>query len=397
MTDAESDRNRDNAPPTLTRSILRPPVDGGSAQTGASKVHERFDQLVRLGNVTRKEANAATYIYGSLAEHHIRLHRFQDAVDYARAGVEISRTNSGVAGPRAETFSVLATALKYVGDFQGALEAIQNARSEWEKYRRYKTDSPDRYWPPYARLALSAVRSQEGLLLAEDGGVDLNQPREAAVLFREAFDAVEENARNEPKDYYSRGSVAEYGLYLGNILRHSSPKQALEVYDHSLMRIREVPHDIPARRQEASLLAASSYPARWLHREGDARDRIEAAFRLLRDTKDYPAEIVRPGSEADITARALADHYAETGEPDHAIVAYQDLRSRIMKSNPDLQNDLLNAAQISRLDSALAALLRRVGRTDEAASLDQNRLELWRHWDRKLPNNPFVQRQIPRK
>jgi hypothetical protein len=29
--------------------------------------------------------------------------------------------------------------------------------------------------------------------------------------------------------------------------------------------------------------------------------------------------------------------------------------------------------------------------------LDQNRLDLWRHWDRKLPNNPFVERQIARK
>jgi hypothetical protein len=45
---------------------------------------------------------------------------------------------------------------------------------------------------------------------------------------------------------------------------------------------------------------------------------------------------------------------------------------------------------------ALAALLRRVGRTDEAASLDQNRLELWRHWDHKLPNNPFLERQLAR-
>jgi len=168
----------------------------------------------------------------------------------------------------------------------------------------------------------------------------------------------------------------------------------LEVYDHGLMRIREVPSDIQARRQEASLLAASSYAARWLHRVGDARDRIDAAFRLLRDTKDYPAEMIKPGSEADNAARALADRYGETGEPNQAIEAYRDLRGRIMKSNPDLQNDLLNAAQISRLDGVLATLLRRVGRTDEAGSLDQNRLELWRHWDRKLPNNPFVQRQI---
>jgi len=104
--------------------------------------------------------------------------------------------------------------------------------------------------------------------------------------------------------------------------------------------------------------------------------------------------MIKPGSEADNAARALADHYGETGEPNQAIEAYRDLRGRIMKSNPDLQNDLLNAAQISRLDGVLATLLRRVGRTDEAGSLDQNRLELWRHWDRKLPNNPFVQRQI---
>jgi hypothetical protein len=243
---------------------------------------------------------------------------------------------------------------------------------------------------------LSEVRSQEGLILAEDGGVDLNQPREAAVLFQEAFDAVEENARNEPKDYLSRDDVAEDGLYLGNVLRHSNPKEALDVYDHSLMRIREVPSNIQARRLEASLLAASSYAARWLHREGDARARIDAAFRLLRDTKDYPAEIIKPGSEADHAVRALADHYAETGEPNQAIEAYRDLRGRIMKSNPDLQNDLLNAAQIWRLDGALSALLRRLGRTDEAGSLDQNRLDLWRLWDRKLPNNPFVQRQIAR-
>jgi predicted Ser/Thr protein kinase/tetratricopeptide (TPR) repeat protein len=364
---------------------------------GAVKVRERFDRLVRLGNLTRKEINAATYIYGDLAEDYIRLHRFQDAARYARAGIEISRTDSTIAGPRAETFSTLATALQYLGDFQGALQAAQEARSEWEKYRRYQTDLPARYWAPYARLALASVRGREGLLLAEDDGVDLNQPRPAAVLFREAFQAVEENARNEPKDHLSRDHLAEWGLYLGNVLRRSSSKQALAVYDHGLMRIREVPGDIQARRREASLLAASSYPARRLHREGDARDRIDAAFRLLRGTKDYPAEMIQPGSEADNAARALADHYAETGDLNQAIDAYRDLRARIMKSNPDLRNNLLDAAQISGLDGALAVLLRRVGRTDEAASLDQNRLDLWRHWDRKLPNNPFVQRQIARK
>jgi len=360
----------------------------------ASKVRERFDQLVRLGNLTRKEINAATYIYASLADRYIHLHRFQDAMRYARAGIDISRTNSTVSGPRAETFSVLATALKYSGDFQGALEANREARSEFEKYRRNETELPEHYDARYARLTLSEVRSLEGLLLAEDGGVDLNQPRQAEVLFREAFDAVQQNARNEPKQYQSRSAVAECGLYLGNVLRDSSPKEALDVYDDSLMRIREVPSDIQARRQEASLLAASSYAARRLYREADARNRIDAAFRLLRDTRDYPAEIIKPGSEADRAVRALADHYAGTGQTNQAIEAYRDLRGKVLKSNPDAPNDLLNAAQLSRLDATLAGLLRRAGRADEAAALDQNRLELWRQWDRKLPNHPFVQRQL---
>ena len=95
--------------------------------------------------------------------------------------------------------------------------------------------------------------------------------------------------------------------------------------------------------------------------------------------------------------RALADQHAESGEPNQALEAYQDLRGKILKSSPDAQNDLLNAAQLSRLDATLAGLLRRAGRSEEAAALDQNRLELWRRWARKLPNNPFVQRQIAHK
>jgi serine/threonine-protein kinase len=359
-----------------------------------SKARERFDRLVRLGNLTRKEINRATYIYADLAELDLRLHRFGDAARFARLAIEISRTNTMIAGPRTEAFSMLASALKNLGDFPGAIEAISEARYEEAAYRRYAVDSPPDYWPPYGRLILAVVRCHEGLILAGCGGVDLNRPSEAAELFREAFDAVEETAKGEPKDYQARTSLAESGRYLGDTLRQSDPQQALKVYDHALLRIREVPNGLEARRLEASLLANSSYTARWTHHEKDARERIDAAFRLLRETKDYPAESIKPGSEADIAERALADHYAETGQPHKAIETYEELRHRILASNPDPQNDLANAASMSRLDASLGTLLLRVSRTEEAVSLDKSRLELWQQWDRKLPNNPFVQRQI---
>jgi serine/threonine protein kinase len=352
------------------------------------QVIEAFDRLVRLGNLTRREINGATYMYGDLAEVHLGLHRFSDAVRYARMGIEISQKTPTVPGPRAQAFNMLAGGLMYLGDFQGARDAIQESKKQLEKLLR---ENP---YPAYNGLILSQTRSREGLILGEDGGVNLNRPLEAAVPLQEAFDAMEQFAQKDSDYYEGRSVVALAGHYLGDVLRHSDPKRALEVYDHSLVRIREVPNDVAARRLETLLLAGSSYAARWMHHEKDAKDRIDAALRLLSETKDYPAGSIRAGSEADTALRALADHYAETGQPEQALEIYQELFRKIAASNPDPRNDLLNSAYVSRLNASLAMLLRRTGKDDKAVALEADRLELWRYWNRKLPNNPFVLRQL---
>jgi serine/threonine protein kinase len=351
-------------------------------------VVDAFGRLARLGNLTRREINGAAYMYGDLAEVHVGLHRFSDAARYARLGIEISKDTPTVPGPRAQAFNMLAGALMYLGDFQGALDAIHESKEQLEKLRRVDP------YPYYIRLILSQTRSREGLILGEDGGVNLNRPLEAAVPLQEAFEAMEPFAQQDTNNYEVRTVTAGAGHDLGDILRHSDPKRALEVYDHSLVRIREVPNDVAARRVEALLLAGSSYAARLIHREKDARDRIDAAFRLLKETKDYPAEILTAGSEADTAMRALADHYAETGQLEQALEVYQELLRKIMASNPDPQNDLVNAVYVSRLHTSLAMLLRRMGRGDQAVPLEVGRLELWRHWSSTLPNNPFVNRQL---
>lgn len=354
----------------------------------APGVVNAFDRLARLGNLTRREINGATFMYGDLAEVYLGLHRFSDAARYARLGIESSRENSTVPGPRAQAFNMLAGALMYSGDFEGAIDAIHESKEQLEKLRR---EDP---YPYYIRLILFQTRSREGLMLGEDGGVNLNHPLEALVPLQEAFDAMEQFAQRDAGNYEAPSVVAQAGHYLGDILRHSNPQQALDVYDHALMRIRDVPNDVAARRAESLLLAGSSYAARWVHREQDAKDRIDAALRLLSETKDYPARSIPAGSEADTALRALADHYAETGQPRQALEIYQELFRKIMASNPDPQNDLLNSVYVSRLQTSLATLLRRTGRETEAVLLEADRLTLWRHWNLKLPNNPFVQRQL---
>ena len=148
----------------------------------------------------------------------------------------------------------------------------RNRESNWRNYVAKTT------YPVYIALILSQTRCQEGRILGEDGGVNLNRPLEAAVPLQEAFEALEQFAQKDAAYYEARSVVAVAGHYLGDILRHTDPKRALDVYDHSLARIREVPNDVSARRTEALLLAGSSYALRWIHREKEAKDRIDAAI-----------------------------------------------------------------------------------------------------------------------
>lgn len=75
---------------------------------------------------------------------------------------------------------------------------------------------------------------------------------------------LEQFAQQDANNNEARAVMALAGHYLGDVLRHTNPNRALEVYDHSFARIREVPNDVAARRAETLLLAGSSYAARWI-------------------------------------------------------------------------------------------------------------------------------------
>jgi len=55
---------------------------------------------------------------------------------------------------------------------------------------------------------------------------------------------------------------------------------------------------------------------------------------------------------------------------------------------------LRHANGLSRIYRDLGNLYLRGGRAAEANILQQRRSELWRYWDRKLPENVFIRRQL---
>jgi len=235
---------------------------------------------------------------------------------------------------------------------------------------------------------------REGVILGQDGGVNLDQPGEAIAVLQRAFDLTEEWARKDPNDASCRILVASAGRELGAVLRHRNPQRALAVYDVGLFRLGEIKNNVKARRDEARMLAGSSYALRRLNRIREAKDRIDSAFRLLRETKDYPADRINPDNEAAAALRALGDHLGETGQPQRAADVYQELLDKIVASKPDPRNDLRDATDLSRIYEALAGLHRRNGHPDRAEAMSALRFELWRNWDRKLPHNRFVHRQL---
>ena len=234
----------------------------------------------------------------------------------------------------------------------------------------------------------------EGMILGKaDGELSLGRSAEALETFRKAFTIADEIAEGDPNDALSRHHVAEVGLEIGNILRHTNPREALAVYDHSLARIREAKSNSQTQRDEAELLVASSYAERWTSHVDEARRRIDKGLLLLSDAKVYPADKIEPMSAADHASRASADFLGATGQSDRAIEEYQELQKKLAAWNLDPDNDLRDAVCLSRTWLAQAELFKHARRTPEAVELEARSQALLKHWTEKLPGYPVALRQ----
>lgn len=356
----------------------------------ARKASERLDAFLSERGAQESDRDNAAPIYANIALAHLNMHLYAEGVRYAQRTVDLARSlhrteRAGIL--LSNGLSLLANAYRYQGDLEAALRAIDEARKLAEE-----TVYPSQ---TERMLGLYGMLLRQGLILGEDGGVNLDRPAEAIKSLQKAFDITEEAARQNPNDFTSRSRVGTCALMLANILRHSDPERALAVYDRAISRLGEIRNNLPARREQASALANSSYALHRLHRTSEAKQRIEAAFAILKETKDYPAERI-PFERMELydAFTALADHEAEVGDPHRAVADYEELLDKVIAAKPETLTDLRDVPRISSLYETLSRLYRRTGNITKANDVESLRLELWRHWDTKLPNNLFVRRQL---
>lgn len=282
---------------------------------------------------------------------------------------------------------VSAEVFRQRGDLDSALSDIRQSVA--------KLDYGAAAQPPQAvvmNYVLALIR--QGRILGEDNAISLGRPQEALASLDRAFDIADEHVHRDPNDQVSRGRLAMAGLLMGGILNHSAPARSLTIYDHVLKHAAEVGSNGSFRRYEVSALSGSVDPLLRLNRPAEAKSRLDDAFALLRDLKMYPADQIKAGSQVDEALSALAAYEAGRNRVPRAIETYEELLRKTLSAKPQLNTNLADAVNVSRLESALARLYRRNGRDREAGAMEAKRTDLWRNWDTRLPHNNFIKRQL---
>jgi tetratricopeptide (TPR) repeat protein len=352
----------------------------------AGKSTDRLDAFLRRGDAQELERANASMLYNNIALAYLNMHLYGTAILYARRSVDLARPIPRAKRSISAGLSLLANALRYQGDLEGALRAIQEARKLADE-----SAYPDE---TVRMISMYGIFLREGLILGEDGGVNLDRPADAIGILQKAVDITEEAARKDPNDAASRNRAGTSGRELGDILRQRDPLRALAVYDQALRRLGEIRDNLTVRRDRALVLANSAYALRSLHRNSESKQRIDAALALLKDTKDYPVERVPLDSQTFVVLCAEADYEAGEGNDRRALEIYTQLLDKVMADKPEPLTDLRDAPRMSRLYEAVASLSRRTGDSAQADDMRSRRLDLWRHWDSQLPDNPFVHRNL---
>jgi hypothetical protein len=192
-------------------------------------------------------------------------------------------------------------------------------------------------------------------------------------------------ARRDPNDFTSHNRIFTVETKLARIFQAKNPGRALELYDDALQRLTRMAGHGSTTSNEIRTLAGSVAPLLSLGRRDEARKRLDLAFTRLAGLKLYPIQQITLGSEADETLRAQAEFEA----PERGTQIYRDLLQAIRPAA-----NLTDAVSLSNLYRDAARVYRKAGQTAEATRLETSRRDLWQSWDRKLPNNPFIRRQM---
>ena len=354
-----------------------------------TKKAEGWLEKFHAGKGDESEATAILNTYLNVAGQFESSYQYEDSLRVCQRGIAVADIFNRPSN-KGDFLWVSARDYQGTGQLDKALATIRESLQLLD---------PGPEWMNQAGRSMSFQHALvfEGQILGEENSVSLGRSEEAVKSLDRAFQMADSFVHRDPNDHSSRGHLAIAGIPMADILRSSDAPRALEIYDHTLRHLAEATNDAHLRRYEVQLLAGSSYALRRLGRGAEARQRLDKAFEDLKQLKFYPADKIDLDSEAAATVRALADYEADSGTLGGGIKMYEKLLREIEPTETDPEFALVDAVRLSTICVSAGTLYQRAGRADQASALQARRLAVWRQWDRKLPNNPFVQGQLTAK
>ncbi len=349
---------------------------------------ERLDQYLHTGALTaasdRLDAQQVILALVNVANRYMLAKHFDESIRTAQRAIDIAQVTNW---PTQAGSAMMVVALDHraMGDLEEALRAIK------ESVRLLEPPANEKSTGRLQGYGLALIR--EGQILGEDQAISLNRPREAAKSIRVALKIGEDFALRDPTDFQSQYRVFTAETKLAAILRLSQPASALAMYDDSLRRLAGAAANAGTPRNEAVALAASVDPLLRLGRRAEARERLDSALDRLRRIGQYPAAQIELGSPADQTLRALAE-YEAASDPRRGAARYEELLRLVAAANPKPESSLDDAVKLSGIYGAAARVYRMDRDAAHARDIEARRLNLWQQWDRRLPSNSFVRRQL---
>jgi serine/threonine protein kinase len=348
---------------------------GAEAANLARESARRLDQYLAAGPIDPLEKEQVVITMMNVANRYLLSGNADEALRMARRAGEIARS-TGQPHQAGAALMVVTQALRARGDLQGALAAIDEAAA---------LEEPSAQDGIVRRLLYGLALIRRSAILGGDAMANLGRLDDAVADLERAYAIAESIVRQDATETLGRERLSFAASRLAAIVRHHDPARALALYDEALRRTAEIKNNARARRDEARLLAESTYPLRTLHRLDEARVRLRRAEEALRQLNMYPAVTVEAGSEtgALLLASVLLD--ADAGNLTTAVAEARTLLDLVSASRSSAGSDLSEAEDVARLYSEIAAVYRRAGRTDLAADLDARRAAVWRPWIEKLP------------
>jgi serine/threonine protein kinase len=346
----------------------------------------RLEGFLRSGNEQHAQSSGAALLYSNIALAYVNQHRYDDAVRIATRAAGLVDQIPQSADIEGQALSVLANALRYQGDLDGALAAIKRAEKVTE-HATYPSET-SRFFNRYALI------HREGLILGEADSVNLERPEEAIRLLNQALNMAEAAAEQDVHDSATRGRVITTVREMGSILSDRDPARAVATFDIGLHLFDQSGARTGRPTDQAVLLAKSSYPLRRLGRFAEAKKRVDEAFAILRDEKKYPAARVEPGGDVWAVMSSRADYESQAGDARRALKTWNELLDAVTAAKPDAVNDLRDAPKLSYVYLAIEELSARTGDRDAAEQMRAREKELWARWQQRLPHNNYVRHQF---